>query len=353
MEATSLSLLDTLSLIALLPSLFAMLLLLVLGHNKTHVFVPVVFFMTLSCSFLQELIDVVGLDVTIWRTILVWIETMQPAMCFLLIMQLWRDEFPRGIYWFILALPIIGGSSLVYASFRLDEACMLGEYRLPAEAFRTLYQLFATSLLFLLLMAHVGHVPMVNSEAGRYRSHRYWLILALVVSFLLLLGFDLLMLTGGISVFQNEMIHVILRIGFLYLVLTSLFRVFDKVQLSDGAAAAAKWIDPEVIAQIEQAMAEGRASREMGFNREKFAAKLELPEHVLSRALNQEFGKNFNEYVNSYRIEEAKGRLTQEDTSITVIAFEVGFSSIASFNRVFKAMVECSPTQYRANHTAS
>jgi AraC-like DNA-binding protein len=47
-------------------------------------------------------------------------------------------------------------------------------------------------------------------------------------------------------------------------------------------------------------------------------------------------------------VEEAKQRLSDEETAVTVIAFEVGFSSIASFNRVFKGLTGMSPSAYRS-----
>jgi two-component system response regulator YesN len=48
-------------------------------------------------------------------------------------------------------------------------------------------------------------------------------------------------------------------------------------------------------------------------------------------------------------VEEAKGRLIGEETPITTIAFDVGFNSIPSFNRVFKHITGLSPSEYRSH----
>ena len=71
-------------------------------------------------------------------------------------------------------------------------------------------------------------------------------------------------------------------------------------------------------------------------------------EQTISRLINSHFKKSFTDLVNHYRVEEAKQRLLSEETAITVIAFEVGFNSIASFNRVFKEKVGSSPSEFRS-----
>lgn len=341
---------QALQLIALLPCLCAPILLFFIRENWQSVLVPALFFLSLASSFAQGIL-------VIWPTVspsvlhgLLWLETLQPSFIFLLVLQLWKGAVPKSPYWLILALPILGGSSLVYASFELDEACVAGSYCLQAEAFRALYHLFATSLILLLLVTHLFGTPIAFSQRELYRSHRYWLIISLIVSMLALLMTDLLWLIEELSWQEHRLIQLVIRTLFVYLVITSVFRVFDRPPpvAPEEETAQTRPVDPAVLERIEQAMREEHLYREMGFSRERCAQKLDIPDHVLSRAINQSFGKNFNEYVNGFRIEEAKQRLRQETTSITAIAFEVGFSSIASFNRVFKSMVGYSPTAYRS-----
>lgn len=350
-EPLSFNLRETLHAVALLPCLFSIVLLFVVSRTPASIVVPALFFLVLSASFFIGLAPVLYPGEEQLLTFLIWLESTQPAICFLLVVQLWRKQVPGPLYWLILALPVIGGTSLVYASLRLDAVCLLDQHCLEAYEFRTLYHLFASCLIFLLLIVHLSRLPITDATKSRYESHRYWLIMALVGSYLFLLIIDLAMLTGHVSLLRHETTHVIMRICFLYLVMTSLFRVFD--HHCSTTSAGPKPVDPEVIDRIRHAMEEEKLYREMNFNREQCAERLNMPEHILSRAINQAFDKNFNEYINSYRIEEAKGRLKSEETSVTAIAFEVGFSSIASFNRVFKAMVGKSPTEYRSSGGAA
>jgi len=77
---------------------------------------------------------------------------------------------------------------------------------------------------------------------------------------------------------------------------------------------------------------------------------LNVPEYQLRGKINQQLGyRNFNQFINRYRIEEA-GQKLKEDSRIPVlsIALDVGFRSISSFNTAFQQHFGVSPTKYRA-----
>jgi AraC-like DNA-binding protein len=69
----------------------------------------------------------------------------------------------------------------------------------------------------------------------------------------------------------------------------------------------------------------------------------------LSQIINQKSGKNFNDLVNFYKIEDAKKLLESEanDKNILQIAYEVGFNSKSTFNTAFKKVTSLTPSQYR------
>ncbi len=81
------------------------------------------------------------------------------------------------------------------------------------------------------------------------------------------------------------------------------------------------------------------------------AAKMNMPEHRLRRLINNHLGhRNFAAFINDQRIEEAKrrlgnGKLAREQ--ITGLAFDLGFASLAPFNRAFRDRVGMSPSEYR------
>ncbi len=73
------------------------------------------------------------------------------------------------------------------------------------------------------------------------------------------------------------------------------------------------------------------------------------PSH-LSQIINQHFKKHFYDFVNSYRVAEAKEKICSQahaHLSLLGIAFECGFKSKSSFNRYFKKYTGSAPSEFR------
>lgn len=80
------------------------------------------------------------------------------------------------------------------------------------------------------------------------------------------------------------------------------------------------------------------------------AKQMKLTPHVLSQIINDQFDCNYNDFVNSYRIEEAKRMLSEKGmNNITVasIAYECGFNTLSAFNTAFKKFTSLTPSQFR------
>lgn len=343
------TLMQSLQLVGLFPCLFLTILVMNLSKNIPSAVVPATYFLSLSCSFLIPLMPLASDHLWV-MLILSLAETLQPALCFLMVIQCLTTNPPSRYYWLIMALPLIGGSSLVYVMTIDPEVCLWRGQCFDTASVHVLYQMLAACFIFLMLMIQIGKLSSQYPLVGYKRKHTYWLMMALVGLNVCLFAIDLAMVAGRINSEQHGVMSSVLRISFLYLVMTSLFRVLDDLKTPQSDIAKNyrdRPVAPELIEKIERLMTEEKLYREMGFGRETMAKRMEVGEHVISKAINQHFDKNFNEFVNNFRIEEAKQRLSSEATPVTVIAFEVGFSSIASFNRVFKGQVGMSPTEYR------
>ncbi|GJM11790.1 MAG: transcriptional regulator [Pseudohongiella sp.] len=105
----------------------------------------------------------------------------------------------------------------------------------------------------------------------------------------------------------------------------------------------------ESIAHIEHAMAEGRFYASHGATLGDLAERLNIQPHRLRGLINQYMGyKNFNQFLNHYRIQEAAERLQKEsELPVLTIALDVGFKSMSSFNTAFKAIHHATATDYR------
>lgn len=81
------------------------------------------------------------------------------------------------------------------------------------------------------------------------------------------------------------------------------------------------------------------------------AKKLQMPSRELSRIINTALKKSFNDFINEYRVRYVISKMLDPAyTHITIlgIAFESGFNSKATFNRIFKQMTGKNPIEYKA-----
>ena len=80
------------------------------------------------------------------------------------------------------------------------------------------------------------------------------------------------------------------------------------------------------------------------------ADQLGFSAHLLSKVINKKSGKNFNKFVNEYRLREAERLLTDTTTqSIKSVYFDVGFNSKAAFYNAFRKKHNCTPSEFRTS----
>ena len=125
------------------------------------------------------------------------------------------------------------------------------------------------------------------------------------------------------------------------------------VPRADGGRDA---VAPLVLRRLDRLMTVERIYRQEGLTIATLATRLDLPEHRLRQVINEGLGhRNFNAFLNRYRIDEAKASLSdtgQRDVPVLTIAMDAGFQSIGPFNRAFKADTGLTPTEFRRDAIA-
>ncbi|WP_108804347.1 AraC family transcriptional regulator [Aquimarina sp. Aq107] len=104
--------------------------------------------------------------------------------------------------------------------------------------------------------------------------------------------------------------------------------------------------------KIKEFMSEEKPFLNPDLNLTQLSQMLKIPASIISETINSGFDKNFNDFVNSYRVKEVQKMLKegkQQQLSLLGIAYECGFNSKATFNRVFKKLTNTSPSQYSAS----
>ncbi len=81
----------------------------------------------------------------------------------------------------------------------------------------------------------------------------------------------------------------------------------------------------------------------------KLSEDINIPHHYLSQVINARLDRNFYDFINFYRIGEARKILSDSKNHLPIlgVAFEVGFNSKSAFNRAFKKNVNMTPSDFK------
>ena len=100
-------------------------------------------------------------------------------------------------------------------------------------------------------------------------------------------------------------------------------------------------------------MAEEKPYLDPELSLQTLANRMGITKEDLSQVINEQLDRNFKNFLNEYRIEEAKKKLLDPKENQFVlmkIALDVGFNSKSVFNASFKKFTGMSPSQYRKRH---
>ena len=104
----------------------------------------------------------------------------------------------------------------------------------------------------------------------------------------------------------------------------------------------------QLLDKLTQTVVEDELYKNPNLTMPDLAKKLHIRPQLLSQLLNNNLNKSFSNYINEYRIEEAK-RLLSEETAlkIEVIAESCGFNSNSAFYTAFKKVTNTTPAKYQ------
>jgi AraC-like DNA-binding protein len=117
----------------------------------------------------------------------------------------------------------------------------------------------------------------------------------------------------------------------------------------NGAPPARKGRDLEYLRLVLRLMQQDKIFLDSELTLKKTAARIGANTSYLSKALNEYLGMGFSDFINHFRIEEAKRIMAADDQNewdIVDICYEVGFNSMSSFYRIFKLHTGTSPAEF-------
>lgn len=286
----------------------------------------------------------------LFRLPLVQLATLAPAVFWLFAQALFDDEL-RWRWWHALPVLFLGAIPLVW----------LGIPNAPAnrEALELIQHLFAGLL--------IGHVLWLTWRDHRSdllpqrRILRLWLgpgiglyILMILLAELAEVGQPHDYLPAWLGLLNLSGISLVSLVLSLHLdVLLELLTPVPKPPPSAPAVQtdANAMGDQPALRRLQAAMTEEQVWRKESLGVADLANHLGLAEYRLRRLINGALGqRNFNTYLNQFRIEAACAQLSdpaRRRLPILSIALDVGFASIGPFNRAFKAQTGITPSEFR------
>jgi ligand-binding sensor domain-containing protein/AraC-like DNA-binding protein len=126
-------------------------------------------------------------------------------------------------------------------------------------------------------------------------------------------------------------------------------RPFDRKEKYKTSALTHQYAE-ECIKRLDRLMENEKVYRQPDLTLQLLAEKLSVSPHVLSQVLNEKLNRNFPDFINWYRIEEAK-KIFQTSRGarkkIATVAFDVGFNTIVAFYNAFKKYTGMTPASYK------
>ena len=230
------------------------------------------------------------------------------------------------------------------------------------EFLSKLIRVFYAIACFSLISRYSSRVQDTNSNMEKV--HLSWLR-ALVIGFLLVMVSEAILVAAKIiNIYTNFSFSLFVNIGLTgyyitfalvnLLVFTAVryFGAFEQVNeiKITKKVRDERFFQPELALSVDDAIRGGQIYMDPDITLDKLAESLKISPRDLSSLINRHFGINFYEFINRYRIEEAKRMLTSEEykaTTITDIYLKVGFNSKSVFYTFFKKLEGMTPSQCR------
>lgn len=347
------SLIEWLAITGLVQSVLILVYIVFRVRDWRQAFIPIVYFLFLAgafgCQFALRLEDYADrIRIALWFC---W--AMGPPLCYLLMLQVVRlTDLPPARH-FLVLLAVPAAMVAAVAALPLTGGCRSGLWGC-AQFQEILYWAGAMAgavALLPLWASRAAFGELWRAKAGR---ERYWLVVILLAVNLLALLIGFMRSAGKIAEQEADAMLVALGIAFAYLATTTLFRVYPPpVSLSRAPRTRLLALSEEeraIAEKIRLLMELDKVYQEHAFSRADLAREVGASESTVSKIINAAFGRSLPRLLNEYRVEDAKHMLADSSIPIQVVASEAGFNSLASFNRVFRALTGETPSAWRQAH---
>ncbi len=212
------------------------------------------------------------------------------------------------------------------------------------------------------LAVAVNSFRMYRKKLLTEKNITYYSIIIIAFNFIMIiiyiLGFltvKLLLPPGSYYLTIIKTISIIMTVE-IYIILLIKWRFPDYIQRIRVEAERIRYatsritrLDVDnVLARLKSLMEEEKIFCDEDLSLARLAEELDITPYQLSQILNERLHRNFNAFINEYRIKESESYLIEDaKRSVVSVSFAVGFNTLATFYNAFYKVHGMTPTQFR------
>lgn len=289
-----------------------------------------------------------------------------PGLLWMISRKLFIDkENTPTLIWFTMALYIvcfvIAARLVINGSPDTSLSSALSMVRLKSGTSPILLGIYLPYLVMLSFAAHALIMAAQQYQADLVETRRQLrlpFILSMAVIVFLIVGTGMF---GIVTPVMRTLFYLYLFLCTLFFNLTS-FKVSDTASdlllsgdLSETELPQLSVKDQEFLERLTNTLETNHLYADSALTIGSLALKAKTREYRLRQFINKKLKyRNFNQYLNNFRIEKATDRLAQTDNrqaSIADIAADSGFASLSVFNRAFKEKHGVTPSVFRQRNS--
>lgn len=166
----------------------------------------------------------------------------------------------------------------------------------------------------------------------------------------LLIGFAVIWVTYVLNILEDTVPYVVGPIVYSLIIYFLTYKAFQ-LNAANLEGHVFKANDNRILfKEISELVVSKNLYLESDLSLSKISEKVGKSKQLISAVINEHSGRNFNDFINYHRIQDAKTMFSKQENekyTISSIAFDTGFSTLSSFNSAFKKFEGTTPSAYR------
>lgn len=275
-----------------------------------------------------------------------------PFVFWLLAQTHFEEDFKPDRGHFLLLLALVG---VAYLAWLVTVVGLLG-----TGPFAPRHHRFWSLLPRILSLAVVMHALLrvyvgAGSDLLLPRLKGRYLLLGLAGTYIVVELLGEALISGTAAEELGDRVHSVAVLLLVWAAALLSLRAASEILRPAAAALDGPALDPALAERLRQLIEVDEVFREEGLTIGNLADRLGAQEYKVRQLINAQLGfKNFNAFLNRFRVAAAEKLLADPGKAhlgVAEVAYQVGYRSLATFNRVFKDLTGRTPSEYRPSRT--